>query len=477
MTLSIPTAPDTATPVELTAAFEALQARRTAQRALSAKQRIQRIERLYAEISRRRADIQAAMHADFRKPAEEVDLTEIYVLKSEMKAIKRGLRGWMREQRVPGGLAMVGSASWIRPEAKGVALIIAPWNYPLQLLFRPLMSAIAAGCPAFLKPSELTPHVSAICAEIVSAVFPPEEVFCVQGGVAVSQHLLDLPFDHIYFTGSPAVGRKVMAAAAAHPCSVTLELGGKSPVIIDETANVEVAARRLVWAKLLNAGQICVAPDYVLVHTSQREAFLTAVQRAIRTEYGTDPSASPDFQRIVNRRHTERIGSLIDDAVTRGAQIVTGGEVQPDTCYVAPTIIVDVATDAAILEEEIFGPVLPVLTYDDIDEACAAIESRPTPLALYIYSKSRKRIRHITARLQSGGVSINNSVVHVSSTALPFGGLGNSGVGVGHGEFGFREFTHFRGMFQQLIPGAAELLTPPYNNTKRRLIQFVMKWL
>jgi aldehyde dehydrogenase (NAD+) len=233
----------------------------------------------------------------------------------------------------------------------------------------------------------------------------------------------------------------------------------------------------LVWAKLLNAGQICVAPDYVLVHTSQREAFLTAVQRAIRTEYGTDPSASPDFQRIVNRRHTERIGSLIDDAVTRGAQIVTGGEVQPDTCYVAPTIIVDVATDAAILEEEIFGPVLPVLTYDDIDEACAAIESRPTPLALYIYSKSRKRIRHITARLQSGGVSINNSVVHVSSTSLPFGGLGNSGVGVGHGEWGFREFTHYRGVYQQLIPGASELLTPPYTDFKRRLIRAVLRWL
>lgn len=477
MTISIPTAPDTATSTELTAAFETLQSRRTAQRALTAKQRLQRIERLYAEISRRRTDIQAAMHADFRKPAEEVDLTEIFVLKSEMKAIKRGLRGWMREQRVPGGLVMVGSASWIRPEAKGVALIIAPWNYPLQLLFRPLMSAIAAGCPALLKPSELTPHVSAICAEIIAAVFPPEEVFCAQGGVAVSQHLLSLPFDHIYFTGSPAVGRKVMAAAAAHPCSVTLELGGKSPVIIDQTANVEAAARRLVWAKLLNAGQICVAPDYVLVHASQRDAFLAAVQQAIRSEYGADPATSRDFQRIVNRRHTERIGGLIEDAVTRGARVITGGEVQPDTCYVAPTVIVDVATDAAILEEEIFGPVLPVLVFEDIEEAYRAIESRPTPLALYIYSKSRKRIRETITRLQSGGVSINNSVVHVSSTALPFGGLGNSGVGVGHGEFGFREFTHFRGMYQQLIPGAAELLTPPYNNTKRRLIEFVMKWL
>lgn len=476
MTMTVPTAADSCSVAELTAAFDRLQARRTAQRALSAKARIRRLESLYREVLKRRSDIQAAMHADFQKPPEEVDLTEIYVLKSELKAIRRGLRGWMREKKVPGGLAMVGSASWIRPEAKGVALIIAPWNYPLQLLFRPLMSAVAAGCPALLKPSELTPHVSAICAEIVQAVFPPEEVFCVQGGVQIAQHLLGLPFDHIYFTGSPAVGKKVMAAAAAHPCSVTLELGGKSPVIVDETADAAVAARRLVWAKLLNAGQICVAPDYVFVHAAQRDAFLSALQSAIPREYGADPSASPDYQRIVNQRHTERIGGLIDDALAGGARALVGGEVRPDQCYVAPTVLLDVAPSAQILEEEIFGPVLPVLVYDDIETVMQAIESRPTPLALYIYSKSRRNISAISARLQSGGVSINNSVVHVSSTSLPFGGLGNSGVGVGHGEFGFREFTHFRGMYQQLIPGAAELLTPPYRDFKRRIIAFVLRW-
>jgi aldehyde dehydrogenase (NAD+) len=268
-----------------------------------------------------------------------------------------------------------------------------------------------------------------------------------------------------------------MAAAAAHPCSVTLELGGKSPVVVDETANAEVAARRLVWAKFVNAGQICVAPDYVLVHTSKKAAFLEAVQEAIRQEYGASPADSADFQRIVNARHTERIGGLVDEAKAGGATVLTGGEVDASRCYVAPTVLVDVATDAQIMQEEIFGPVLPVLVYEEIEEAMRLIESRPTPLALYIYSRSRRNIRQLLDRLQSGGVSINNSVVHVSSTSLPFGGLGNSGVGVGHGEWGFREFTHYRGVYQQLIPGASELLTPPYTDFKRRLIRAVLRWL
>lgn len=465
------------TPPEIAALFEILRDRKTAQRALTAKERIARLDRFYTEVLRRRDDICAAMHADFQKPAEEVDLTEIYVLKSELKAIKRGLRGWMREQRVPGGLAMVGSASWVRPEAKGVVLVMAPWNYPLQLLFRPMMTAIAAGCTVMLKPSELTPRVSAVCAEIVQAVFAAEEVACIEGGVEVAQAMLQQPFDHIYFTGSPAVGKLVMAAAAAHPCSVTLELGGKSPVVVDETANAAVAARRLVWAKFVNAGQICVAPDYVLVHASKKAAFLEAVQEAIHREYGASPADSADFQRIVNARHTERIGGLVDEAKAGGATVLTGGEVDASRCYVAPTVLVDVATDAQIMQEEIFGPVLPVLVYEEIEEAMRLIESRPTPLALYIYSRSRRNIRQLLDRLQSGGVSINNSVVHVSSTSLPFGGLGNSGVGVGHGEWGFHEFTHYRGVYQQLIPGASELLTPPYTDFKRRLIRAVLRWL
>ena len=477
MTVSIPTASASVSKIEMTTKFEAVKARSVEQRQWTAKQRIQKLDQLYAEVLRRRKDIQEAMWADFQKPAEEVDLTELYVLKAELKAIRKGLRGWMREKPVPGGIAMLGAKSWIRPEAKGVALIIAPWNYPLQLLFRPLMSAIAAGCTAVLKPSELTPNVSAICAEITAAVFAEDEVLCFEGGVDVSQHLLTLPFDHIYFTGSPEVGRIVMAAAAQHPCSVTLELGGKSPVIVDETANPVVAARRLVWSKLLNAGQICVAPDYIFLHHSQKDAFVTAVKEAIEKEYSNQPETSPDYQRIVNAHHTERIRRLIDDAVENGAEVVNGGNVDSETCFVEPTVLLNLASEAKILEEEIFGPVLPIVLYEDIEEALTWIENRPTPLALYIYSKSRKTIRSIVQRIQSGGVSINNSVVHVSSTSLPFGGVGNSGIGSGHGEFGFREFTHFRGMYQQVIPGAAEILTPPYNNTKRKLIHWVMRWL
>ena len=260
-----PILPSSPSVEQMNRAFDALRERSADQRKLNAKQRIKRLESLYAEIWRRRADLKKAMWDDFRKPAEEVDLTEIFVIKSEIKAVKKGLRRWMKPRRVAGGLALLGSASWIRQEAKGVALIIAPWNYPMQLVFRPLVAAIAAGCTVMLKPSELTGQTAQVVAEIVAAVFPVNEVAVVQGGVETATHLLSLPFNHMYFTGSPEVGKIVMRAAAQHPCSVTLELGGKSPAIVDESASMKATAKKIAWAKLSNAGQICVAPDYIFV--------------------------------------------------------------------------------------------------------------------------------------------------------------------------------------------------------------------
>lgn len=457
--------------------FKRLQAQAPAQRRTTAKQRMALLDALMAEVMRRREDLHSAMQADFRKPSEEVDLTEIFVLKGEINQVKRHLKRWMRPERVHGGLAMLGSRAWIQREAKGVALILAPWNYPMQLTFRPLVAALAAGCTVMLKPSELTPRTAQVLQEIVDAIFDPGVVQLVQGGADVAEALMDEPFDHIYFTGSPAVGRLVMAAAAKHPCSVTLELGGKSPAIVDASANLDQAARRIAWAKLVNAGQICVAPDYLLIPSNLRDDFVKRLIRAMREYYGANPKESPDFQRIVNPRHAHRIAGLIEDAVERGARIVHGGNSDPESAYVAPTILVDVPRDSAILQEEIFGPVLPILTFNDELEVVAEVNSRPTPLALYIYSRRRRAIRRWLQQMTSGGAAINQSVVHVGHHSLPFGGKGNSGIGVGHGLYGFREFTHERGMFQQVLPSAADALTPPYSPWKRKLINFVLRWI
>jgi aldehyde dehydrogenase (NAD+) len=457
--------------------FERLNARASLQRKLSVKERIKRLDALYEEIWRRRDDLKQAMWADFQKPPQEVDLTEIFVLKQEIKAIKKGLKRWMRPQRVPGRLSLIGSSSWIRPEAKGVALIIAPWNYPMQLLFRPLVSALAAGCTVMLKPSEYTVNTAQVVAEIVAEVFDACEVSLVQGGVDTATELLTLPFNHMFFTGSPEVGKVVMSAAAKIPCSVTLELGGKSPVIIDKSADIKATAKRIAWAKLSNAGQICVAPDYILVHESKRDELVEALKQAMDTLYPNAASKSRDYQRIVHPRHAERIQALIVDAKERGAKVVKGGQVDVQACEVAPTLLVDVPGDSHVLQEEIFGPILPILTWNEPDEAIAFILARPTPLALYLYGSRRRLTARFVDEIPSGGVSINNSVIHVSSTDLPFGGLGSSGIGSSNGEFGFREFTHFRGMYAQRWSGLGPLLMPPYTSKKTRLVDFALRWL
>ena len=458
-------------------AFAALQARAPHQRSLTAKERTARLDRLYAEVWKRRDDLKRAMWNDFRKPPEEVDLTEIFVIKSEIKAVKRGLRNWMRPQRVPGGLALVGSASWVRPEAKGVALIISPWNYPMQLVFRPLVAAIAAGCTAMIKPSELTGETAQVVAEIVSEAFDPSEVAVVQGGVETSTHLLSLPFNHMYFTGSPAVGKIVMKAASQHPCSVTLELGGKSPVIVDDMKSLKDAAQKIAWAKLSNAGQICVAPDYVFVPAHREREFVDSIKQAMVDMYPGEAAENKDFQRIVAPHHAKRIAQLVDDAIARGAKHVLAGTPDTDACFMPPTVLTNIHPDATILEEEIFGPVLPIVTYTSFEEVEQFVNARPTPLALYIFSKRKRFVDRVLSEIQSGGACINNCVIHVSSNHLPFGGLGNSGIGSGHGKYGFAEFTHMRGVYEQRFDGAGALLMPPYTAWKTKLIDRLLRWL
>ncbi|MEM9548461.1 MAG: aldehyde dehydrogenase family protein [Bacteroidota bacterium] len=442
----------------------------------SSKERIAKLKKLHKAVLKYRSYIKEAMFNDFKKHPSEVDLTEIYPVTSEIKHTISNMHQWMGKHKVSTPLALMGSSSYIHFEAKGVVLIISPWNFPINLTFGPLVSAIAAGNTVILKPSEHTPNASDIMHKIISEVFDPSEVALVQGGIKTSQALLNLPFNHIFFTGAPAIGKIVMTAAAKHLTSVTLELGGKSPTIIDETANIDTAARRTAWGKFVNNGQICIAPDYIFVHQSQREKFLNRIKHYLDQFYTKDSTQEPSYCRMVNEKHFNRVNGYIQDAIEKGAKIEYGGNTDSDTDFIAPTIITDVPKDSTLMTEEIFGPVLPVYGYSDLDEVIQEINSREKPLALYIYSKNKKNTDKIIENTRAGGTCINHNGVHFYNTNLPFGGSNNSGIGKGNGWFGFEAFSNKRGVLKQHIPNALELLLPPYNDFKQKLINLTIKW-
>lgn len=439
-------------------------------------QRKAKLKKLHKAILKYRPQIKEALFNDYRKHPSEVDLTEIYPITSEIKHAKSNLGRWMSTHSVDTPLALLGSSSSVRYEPKGVILIISPWNFPFNLTFGPLVAAISAGNTVILKPSEQTPHASALMKKIVSEVFEEDEVALFEGGVETSTDLLSLPFNHIFFTGAPSIGKIVMSAAAKHLTSVTLELGGKSPTIVDETANIDAAARRIAWGKYLNNGQICIAPDYVFVHEKKKDAFLKAVKEYIQNFYGDDVPKEKSYSRIVNNRHFNRVKSYMNDAVDKGAKVEVGGTSDGDQDFIAPTVMTNVSKDSDLMTKEIFGPVMPVYTYSNVDEVIKEINSREKPLALYIYSKSNKNINHILANTHAGGGCINHNAVHFFNSNLPFGGSNNSGVGKGHGWFGFQEFSNPRGILRQHVPNALELLMPPYNGFKQKLIDFTIKW-
>ena len=342
----------------------------------------------------------------------------------------------------------------------GTVCIIAPWNYPVQLLFAPLVPALAAGNTAVLKPSEVTPTVSALIEELVPLYFDRHVVAVVTGAVEETTALLEQRFDHIFYTGNGKVGRVVMRAAAEHLTPVTLELGGKSPAIVAEDANVAVAARRIAWAKFLNAGQTCVAPDYVLVHDSIEDEFLTALAEAVSTFYGADPRNSPDYARIVNHHHFDRLWRLIQDGGYDTT--VVGGNGDRESRYLAPTVLAGVKPDAAVMDDEIFGPILPVLTIGDVDEAIRFVNDREKPLALYAFSESDDVLDHVVANTTAGGVTLNHAVMHLAVPDLPFGGVGPSGMGAYHGKAGFDTFTHYKAVLDKPTRPDPALMYPPY---------------
>ena len=406
--------------------------------------RLAQLARLSVALERHEAALLAALHADLGKSPFQGCATELGLVQMEIGHATRSLRRWAapRKSRTPWFVAP--ARGWVQPEPFGVALILGPWNYPVQLLLSPLVSAIAAGNCAVLKPSELAPRTAETITEMIRDCFDEQFVTAVNGGAGVAEALLRERFDKIFFTGSTRVGRLVMAAAAKHLTPVTLELGGKCPAIVCADAPVELAARRIAWGKFMNAGQTCVAPDFVLVAREARDRFVTAMKSALQTFYGDDPARCVDYGRIVNQQHFERLVNYLPDG-----KIVHGGRHDAGNLFIAPTILTDVPPGAAVMQEEIFGPILPVLAFDQLDEALALLRDRPTPLALYLFTGDRATEGRVMAEVRSGGVCVNDVVSHMIGSALPFGGLGASGMGAYHGRAGFEAFTHQRAVLRR----------------------------
>jgi len=416
--------------------------------------------------------------ADFGKPGAEVDLAEIMPVLTELKHVRKHLKEWMKPEPVKVTISMLGTKSKIVKEPKGVTLVVSPWNYPFNLTFGPMMWAIAAGNTVIIKPSEMTPKMSEVIGQIVKEAFRPEEVSMFEGEADVASYLTNLPFDHIFFTGSPAVGKHVMAAAAKNLTSVTLELGGKSPVIVDKSANLKKASKSIGWGKFNNNGQTCIAPDYIYVHESIKDKFVAEMTATIKSQYGlgADAGANSDYCRVVNAGHHGRITRLLDDAKAKGGVVLTGGEVATESQFIAPTLIEGMSDDSAIMQEEIFGPLLPIITYSDINEVISYINAKPKPLALYIYSKDNKLTDKVIRETSAGDTCVNQTVMHFLHPNLPFGGVNNSGIGKSGGVWGFRAFTHERSVLVDKHSSTA-MLYPPYTPRVRKLIKTTMKLL
>ena len=444
----------------------------------TAKERRKKLDRLHKAILKYRQEIKEALYKDFRKHPAEVDLGDIYPVTSDIKHTRNYLSRWMRKKHVATPMAQIGTSSYIHYEPKGVVLIIAPWNFPINLTFGPLVSAIAAGNCAILKPSEFTPHASTIMKKIVNELFDESEVALIEGGVEVSTELLKLRFNHIFFTGSPEIGKIVMKAAAENLASVTLELGGKSPTIIDKTANLNDAAHRIAWGKWVNNGQVCISPDHVFVHEEIADKFLEKIKTKLKEFYGEDASASDYYNRIINNKHYKRIEGYFEDALSKGAKVEYGGKTDASQDYISPTIMTNIPNDSELSEKEIFGPILPVHIYKDLQKVIDKINSGEKPLGLYIYSSSRKNINRIINNTRAGGTCVNHNAIHFYNNNLPFGGSNNSGIGKGNGFYGFEAFSNARSVLKVWSPlFGLDLMTPPYSNFKQKLIDLTVKWL
>jgi aldehyde dehydrogenase (NAD+) len=449
-------------------------------RQTSAAQRKNKLQRLADALLARRDTFAQALKADFGKAPVEVDLTEIKAVTKEVEHAVVNIDDWMAPDRVNSPLLFTGTRSEVHYEPKGVVLIMSPWNYPVNLTLGPLIGAIAAGNCAVLKPSEHTPHTAEALQDLIADLYDEREITVITGGPDVAQTLTAQPFDHIYFTGSPAIGRLVMKAAAEHLTSVTLELGGKSPAIVDGTANLDRAAGRIAWSKFTNAGQTCIAPDYLLVEERVHDELVERLRDILHRFYGATPEAqkgSESYARLVHADHYEKVVSLLNGAVEAGARVAAGGQHDAATNYVAPTILTDVPLDARIMQDEIFGPLLPVFSYQSLNDALRIINDRPAPLSLYVFSEREATVETVLNRTTAGSTCVNEGFIHFINPSLPFGGKGESGLGRAHGYRSFQEFSNERSVLRRTYGSdLLQTLYPPYDRITSQVADWVLRF-
>ncbi|CXL61632.1 Aldehyde dehydrogenase [Staphylococcus aureus] len=421
--------------------------------------RKEQLKKLSKAIKSYESDILEALYTDLGKNKVEAYATEIGITLKSIKNARKELKNWTKTKNVDTPLYLFPTKSYIKKEPYGTVLIIAPFNYPFQLVFEPLIGAIAAGNTAIIKPSELTPNVARVIKRLINETFDANYIEVIEGGIEETQTLIHLPFDYVFFTGSENVGKIVYQAASENLVPVTLEMGGKSPVIVDETANIKVASERICFGKFTNAGQTCVAPDYILVHESVKDDLITALSKTLREFYGQNIQQSPDYGRIVNLKHYHRLTSLLN---SEQMNIVFGGHSDEDERYIEPTLLDHVTSDSAIMQEEIFGPILPILTYQSLDEAIAFIHQRPKPLSLYLFSEDENATQRVINELSFGGGAINYTLMHLANPKLPFGGVGASGMGRYHGKYSFDTFTHEKSYIFKSTRLESGVHLPPY---------------
>ena len=452
----------------MTTAFDALRAAAATQPAgPTLPQRRAALESLHAAIRAREGALKTALKADFGKGAVEVQLTELLPVYQELSLARRRLNRWARGRRVASGLALLGTFARVIPEPKGICLILGPSNYPFMLTLGPLVSAIAAGNRVVVKPSELTPRTESLLAEIVAEALPPDLAAVVTGGAETAEALLAQPFDHVFFTGSTAIGRKVMEAAVPHLASVTLELGGKSPVIVGPQADIPKAARMIAWGKLSNGGQACVAPDHLYVAASVAAPFLAALEAELTR-------MAPDMAGSITPRHAARMQALLDDAATKGATLRPLG--QPPQGVTRPTLLTNVTAAMEVMRQEIFGPLLPVIEYDDLGAVIAAINAGDKPLTLYVFDRDPGFAERIRAETRSGSVAVNLTMAHFAHPNMPFGGVGASGQGAAHGYAGFLAFSHEKPVVVNRFSGLPWFM-PPVTGRVRRMAGLLLAWM
>ncbi len=432
---------------------------------LPVERRIKALKKLRQALLDNEQVIADALKKDLGKAAEESYMCETGLVISEISYLLRHIRRFSREKTVVTPLAQFASRSYQKPMPYGVALIMSPWNYPVLLTLDPLADALAAGNTAIIKPSAYSPATGELLQKLVSDIFPPEYVTVVTGGREENNYLLDEKFDCIFFTGSKSVGQMVMEKAAKHLTPVTLELGGKSPCIVHSDADLKLAARRIVFGKYLNCGQTCVAPDYILCHKSVKQQFVECVKEEIQRQYG-----QAEYGKIINRKHFDRICSLIDPA-----KVIVGGGSDPETLQIEPTVMDDVTWDDAVMQEEIFGPIMPVLTYDSIDQVIEQVNGRDKPLALYIFAKNKAVIRKVTGRCAYGGGCVNDVVIHLATSSMGFGGVGESGMGSYHGKIGFDTFTHYKSIVDKKTWLDLPMRYQPYSKLYAKMIRLFLK--